>query len=82
MSIGHTRQYHRRIMQSWVIDLEIRNYSIKNNLIDEYASYDIIKQFKSLPGRVFRVITDNTDEDMKRILTQIVKEHLKLCFQY
>jgi len=26
---------------------------MKNNLIDEYASYDIIKQFDSLSGRVF-----------------------------
>lgn len=26
---------------------------MKNNLIDEYASYDTIKQFENLPGRVF-----------------------------
>lgn len=26
---------------------------MKNNLIDEYASYDTIRQLESLPGRVF-----------------------------
>lgn len=26
---------------------------MKTNLIDEYASFDTIKQFESLPGRIF-----------------------------
>lgn len=32
---------------------KLLDYLMKNNLIHEYGNYDTIKQFDSLPGRIF-----------------------------